>query len=545
MRLFTDVRIGKRMGIGFGITLSLMVVIVVTGIFSLRGIGLGLDQIVSVNAAKIRHAGDVRSALADVTYLIGEIVSSEDPVVREEAKSRIGEIRTRYKRSMEDLEKLEKNEEGKSLIAKLKAEVAKGREINTKTIDLGMAGDTKGAAQQYGELVRTLDAYIQAAEAVVRYNEGRLRFRYEEAKRSASTTLIVFVLLGVINLAIGIIFSVLTTRSIAIPIMHSSSHIDMMAKGDFSIPVSRAAVDRKDELGVFARSMDAMNTHLGETLKEVTSSVSRVASASVQLSASAENLSKGATEQVGRATQVATASTQMNQASEDIAKSSNTITESAGKTVNIARDGQGVVEKTIREVNVIAGTVNAASGFVRDLGAQSEKIGNIITVIEEIADQTNLLALNAAIEAARAGEQGRGFAVVADEVKKLAERTSSSTAEIGGMIKAIKGGVDMTIQSMEEAKTNVTTGVQFSSQAQAALQDIIESVDGLYGGVHQIATAIEEMSATTDEITRDINQISEVTKVSLTSAEEISGAAVELSQLATSLEGVVQRFKVV
>jgi methyl-accepting chemotaxis protein len=195
-------------------------------------------------------------------------------------------------------------------------------------------------------------------------------------------------------------------------------------------------------------------------------------------------------------------------------------------------------------VNVIAETVNAASGFVKDLGTQSEKIGDIITVIEDIADQTNLLALNAAIEAARAGEQGRGFAVVADEVKKLAERTSSSTAEIAGMIRAIRGGVEKTIQSMDEAKSNVTTGVEYSSQAQTALQEIIKSVDSLYGGVHQIATAIEEMSATTDEITRDINQISDVTKVSLSSSEEISGAAVELSQLANSLEGAVRSFKV-
>ncbi len=544
MKLFTDVKIGRRLGIGFGITLCLMVVIVTTGIFALRSINDRLDRIITVNTSKIKHANNIRSAFADVTYLVGEIVTSQDQSIREGAKKQIDEIRINYKKSLEELERLESNQEGRNLIAKLKEEVVKGREANNAAIELGMSGNTKEGAEKYGTLIGFVQNYIQAAEAVVRYNEGRIHYRSEEAKKSASTVSIIFILLGIITLCIGVFFSVFTTRSIAIPIMRCSSHIDMMAKGDFSIPVSIHAIKRQDEMGIFARSMDAMNKNLGRTLKEVMSSASSVASASMQLSASAENLSKGAMDQVERATQVATASTQMNQASDDIAKNSNKVTESAGGAVSVAREGQGVVDKAIHEVNIIAETVKTASEFVKELGTQSAKIGDIITVIEEIADQTNLLALNAAIEAARAGEQGRGFAVVADEVKKLAERTSASTAEIADMIRAISRGVTMTVESMDKAKSNVATGVEYSSQAQTALQDIIQSADDLYGGVHQIATAIEEMSATTDEITRDINQISDVTAENLSSSEEISGAAVGLSKLASSLERAVQSFKV-
>ena len=355
---------------------------------------------------------------------------------------------------------------------------------------------------------------------------------------------IVFVGLGIVNVIVGAWLSRAITRSITIPVLRSSAHIDLMAKGDFSIAVSEHAMRRRDEMGIFANSMHAMNTNIGEIITEMKSSAGSVASASAQLSVSAEKLSTGAINQVDMATQVATASTQMNQATEDIAKNSNFIAESAGQTVKIARGGQEIVQKAIKEVNLIAETVETVSEFVKELGQESDKIGNIVTTINEIADQTNLLALNAAIEAARAGEHGRGFAVVADEVRKLAERTTASTTEIGSMIHTVKVGVEKTVDSMNQAKRNVESGVQFSSQAESALKDIITSIDSLYDGIRQTAGATEEMSSTTDGITRDINAIQSVTKETFSSSEEISKAAKGLSGLAETLEKTVHTFKV-
>ena len=433
---------------------------------------------------------------------------------------------------------------GKGCSQSLKEAVTSGREANNHVIDLAMSGNTKEASDKYGEVAKLVSRYIDAAGKIVKYNEGRMQFRFEEAKRDLFTARIVFVVLGVLTLVFGAWFSRATTLSITIPVSRSASHIDLMAKGDFSIPVSVHALNRKDEMGVFAKSMDAMNQSLGRMLREVASSATNVASASTQLSVSAEKLSGGAKEQVETATQVATGSTEMTQASEDIAKSSNRVAESASEAVKVAKGGQDVVGKAIEEVNVIAETVETALGFVEDLGTQSEKIGDIVTAINEIADQTNLLALNAAIEAARAGEHGRGFAVVADEVKKLAERTSASTTEIGEMIHTIRAGVEKTVASMGTAKDKVIAGVEFSSQAATALEQIIASIDNLYGGVHQIAVAIEEMSATSDGISRDINQISAVTRENFSSSEEISGAAAGLSALARTLEQDVRGFKV-
>jgi methyl-accepting chemotaxis protein len=194
-------------------------------------------------------------------------------------------------------------------------------------------------------------------------------------------------------------------------------------------------------------------------------------------------------------------------------------------------------------MNRIAERVNATSRTVESLGARSDQIGAIVGTIEDIADQTNLLALNAAIEAARAGEQGRGFAVVADEVRALAERTTKATREISEMIKAIQSETKGAVGAMEEGVREVQQGTEEAAKSGSALQEILDHINAVSLQVNQIATAAEEQTATISEITNNINQISDIVQRSAQGSQDSSLAAAQLASLSDDLSTLVTQFK--
>jgi methyl-accepting chemotaxis protein len=201
------------------------------------------------------------------------------------------------------------------------------------------------------------------------------------------------------------------------------------------------------------------------------------------------------------------------------------------------------VQETITGMNIIADRVRQTSRTIEALGSRSEQIGDIVGTIEDIADQTNLLALNAAIEAARAGEQGRGFAVVADEVRALAERTTKATREIGEMIKAIQNETREAVKAMEEGVNEVEKGATSSQKSGLALEEILGRINEVSMQVNQIATAAEEQTATTGEVTSNIQQITEVVHQTARGAEETASAAAQLAEQAQGLQNLVRQFK--
>jgi methyl-accepting chemotaxis protein len=285
---------------------------------------------------------------------------------------------------------------------------------------------------------------------------------------------------------------------------------------------------------------DSMN----EALNDVSEAIHATASASAEISSSTEEMAAGAHEQSAQTTEVAVAIEQMTRTIVETTRSAETAAEHAKKAGEIAEEGGHVVKETVEGINKIADVVTRAAETVKQLGRNSDQIGEIIQVIDDIADQTNLLALNAAIEAARAGEQGRGFAVVADEVRKLAERTTRATKEIAAMIKQIQTDTAEAVDSMNKGTNEVERGKELAHRAGDSLKEIIQATVKVINDIKHVASASEEQSGTAEQISKSVESISNVTNETAAGIQQIAHSAEDLTRLTVTLQSLINKFRI-
>jgi methyl-accepting chemotaxis protein len=337
-----------------------------------------------------------------------------------------------------------------------------------------------------------------------------------------------------------IIMMILLRRSIALSLKKIIDEVSCLTKGDLSRKFDSAA---GDEVAQVAGMLNQFIEKLHLAVSAISSTSNQVSTASEVLQSTAGTIAQGAEEVAQQAGTVATAGEEMSATSGNIAQNCQMAAEEAERASHSAREGVEVVGKTVAVMGAIAGKVQESAKTVESLGARGDQIGAIIGTIEDIAEQTNLLALNAAIEAARAGEQGRGFAVVADEVRALAERTTRATKEIGAMIKAIQSDTQSAVCAMEQGVRQVESGTMEAARSGEALQGILEHIDAVAAQVNMIATAAGEQTATTSEIAGNIYQITELAQQTSRGAQESTAAAAHLRDNALDLQRLVRQFQ--
>ena len=407
--------------------------------------------------------------------------------------------------------------------------------------DLILAGNYQQATEQTISKINPLfKAANEPAQQLYDNEKKQAQKTHEDATSRYHSTLMLVISAIIGSILVSLVLGIMIIRSISSAASVLISVSSAMAGGDLS---GRVRLTTTDELGTIGRSFDSMADSFSQALTKVAESATQVSAAASQVHSTAERIATGSEEVAAQTGTVATAGEEMAATSGDIAQNCQYAVEAADQATKTAQNGFEVVKHTIDGIKLRGAKTKENAAIVESLGARSDQIGEIVSTIEDIADQTNLLALNAAIEAARAGEQGRGFAVVADEVRALAERTTRATKEISGMIKAIQTETRQAILSMEEGVKGTERGALEAGQLETSLNEILEQISSVAMQVSQIATAAEEQTATTSEISSNMMQITDVVQQTSLGAHESATAAAQLNGNAEELQRLVQQFK--
>jgi methyl-accepting chemotaxis protein len=362
---------------------------------------------------------------------------------------------------------------------------------------------------------------------------------HASATYSTGLWLVVGLLASVVVLTIAL--ATLLTKSITTPIGNALLVAERIANSDLSKEVM---VSGTDEAGRLLKALALMQENLRKTIMQIGDSSTQLASAAEEMTAVTEESSRGLVSQNDEVNQAATAVTEMSAAVDEVARNAESASEESKRTQRFTEDGQERVAQTLKSIQKLSGNVENTSDKIQVLSQRALGINKVVDVIRAIAEQTNLLALNAAIEAARAGEQGRGFAVVADEVRALAHRTQQSTQEIEQMISSMQSDSEEAVEAMSKSKELATQSLDVAQEASNSLDQIAAAIVQINERNLMIATASEEQSHVAREVDRNLVSIRELAAQSSAGASQTATACGEMSKLATNLNQLVNRFVV-
>lgn len=539
---FRDLKIGKRAASAFTLLGVLVLVMGLLALYETRKMDSAADEIRVTWIPAVVALSDVSTNLGRARAVTLRAALDDDATERQRNVTLLDGVNEQLRKGLKEYQDTIIAADDRALFDTFTAAHKQYTDLQAQVLTNIMAGRLNDAkAQISGPLTAHADGMMKAMAALIAYNGNGAQSASQRSSDVADEALTVIIAsLIIIMLALAAIATLLT-RSIVTPLAEAVRVAERVATGDLSRDIT---VLGKDEPALLLRALSQMQASLRDTLRKISASSDQLASASEELHTVTEDTSRGLHQQSAEIDQAATAVNQMTVAVEEVANNAVSTADASQGADRTTQDGRDQVNKALASIQHLVNDVTGTSEEMEQLASNANEISRVLDVIGAIAGQTNLLALNAAIEAARAGEAGRGFAVVADEVRALAHRTQQSTAEIEQMIVGIQTGTDRAVTAMHASRTRANGTLEVAQSAGEALEVIAEAITSINQRNLVIASASEEQAQVAREVDRNLVNIRDLAMQTSAGANQTSAAAQDLSRLAVDLNGMVAQFKV-
>ncbi len=536
-----NMNIAPRAFLGFAFIGALMLFLGVFALNQMSKIRGATEDITLSSVPSIRALDEFTQLTLRLRVLSYRLLTNREPEVQQKTLEAF-ELRNQQIRTAQGIyEKLIESSEERSTYDEYVRLLGQYHQIEERMKSLSRANQVEELrALLNTELLSNSEQVNAVLTRLLDINNKMALATNKDAEDQYNMAFNMVVSLLVIATLLTLLFAWLLTRSITLPISQALEAAEEVAEGNLTRPIK---VDGNDEAGRLLAAMAKMQDKLRDTLQRIAGSATQLASAAEELNAVTDESARGLTQQNNEIEQAATAVNEMTSAVEEVARNAVSTSEASRNATTSAGDGRDLVQETVSAIERMSGDVQATATLIGDLANESRDIGKVLDVIRGLADQTNLLALNAAIEAARAGEAGRGFAVVADEVRALAHRTQQSTSEIERMIGSIQAGTEHAVDSMRNSTERAESTLNIAKGAGMSLDTINTAIVEINERNLVIASAAEEQAQVAREVDRNLVNIRDLSVQSATGASQTSAASSELSRLAVDLNGMVGRFR--
>lgn len=538
-----NTKIGKRLGFGFGLVLLLLVTLTLVGNNSMMKIHNDLDYIFNESNVKIELANDMLNSMAIISCEMRTILVLKDNTAKLESKKRIEDAREKYREAFDKIKKIENTIEGKTLLSNIEAAIESAKAINNKVIDLGLANKNAEALPiLINETIPGMAKIEKSLEKLLTFQEEQSKLHFNEAIKAHTSTRILVFLIGGIAIVLGALISFFITRSITHPLNAVVGVAEQISSRDLTVNVS--SDDSRDEVGVLAQAFRSMVTNLRDEIRDIMDGVNVLASAAGEISASTTQFASSATEAAAAVSETTATMEEVRQTAQVSSQKANYISEIAQKAVQVSQTGRKSVEETVEGMNRIREQMESIAESIVRLSEQSQVIGEIISTVDDVAEQSNLLAVNASIEAAKAGEQGKGFAVVAQEIKILAEQSKQATAQVRTILNDIQKATSAAVMATEKGSKTVEEGVKQSAEAGESIRIMAKTIAETAQAVTQIAATAQQQFVGMDQASLAMENIQQASTQNVEGAKQLEYAARNLGELGQKLKQLVERYKV-